>query len=65
MPQVWTRKQYRYICRIPTVRQWVKNLTSAAKFSVEGWVQSLAQELPHAADVAIKKNSLVEEQKIE
>ena len=28
---------------VPTVVQWVKNLTAAAQVAMEGWVQSLAQ----------------------
>ena len=34
--------------------QWVKNLTSVAQVAAKAWVQSLAWELPHASDVAIK-----------
>ena len=39
--------------------QWIKNLTSVAQVPVEVQVQSLAQELPYAMGVAMKKISRV------
>ena len=38
-----------------TVAQWVKNPTLVAQVTAEAQVRSLAQELPYAAGVAIKK----------
>ena len=48
---------------VPTVAQWIKNLT-VTQVTAEVRVQSLAQELPYAVGVAIKnkqtnKNSVV------
>ena len=33
----------RWICRVPTVAQWVKNLTAGAQVAAEAQVQSLAR----------------------
>ena len=41
---------------VPTVSQWVKNLTAVAWFSAEVQVQSLAWEPPSSVRMAIKKN---------
>ena len=40
---------------VPNVVQWGKNMTALAWVPVETWVWSLAQELPYAVGVAIKK----------
>ena len=41
--------------KVHAVAQWVQNLTTVAWVAMEAQVQSLAQELPYAAGVAIKK----------
>ena len=35
--------------------QWLKNLTTAARVTMEAWVQSLVWELPYAEGEAIQK----------
>ena len=40
---------------VPTVAQWVKNPNAVAQVTSEARVPSLAQKLPYAVDVAIKK----------
>ena len=42
-------------CGVPTVVQWVKNLSAVAWVASEAPVLSLAWELPYAAGAAIKK----------
>ena len=45
--------------RVPTVVQWIKNLTAAAQVTAEARVQSLAQELPYALGAAFKKKKFL------
>lgn len=40
---------------VPTVVQWMKNLTAVFQIATEEPVQSLARELPYAVGVTIKK----------
>ena len=49
------KKRFKIIFGVPTVAQWVKNLTAATQVAVEAWVQSLAWELLYAIGAAIKK----------
>ena len=48
---------------VPNVVQWGKNMTALAWVPVETWVWSLAQELPYAVGVAIKKKEKKREEK--
>ena len=42
-------------CGVPTMVQWVKNLSAVSWVASEAPVLSLAWELPYAAGAAIKK----------
>ena len=44
---------------VPTMVQWVKDPTAAARVAGETRVQSLAQEFPHAVGAAKKKQTRV------
>ena len=44
--------------------QWVKNSTAVAQVAAEAWVQLLAQKLPRAVSMAIKKKKERKKMKI-
>ena len=53
--------------RVPTMAQWIRFLTAAARLAVEvrlatvaAQIQSLAWKLPYAVGVAIKKKKILD-----
>ena len=57
MNVAWLETQPRHIkvlLGVPTVMQWVKNLTTVTQVTAEAWVQSLAQDLSYSVMKPLK-----------